>query len=316
MMTTNETRMKLIFNEWAARYATNPAEFGKIRGEDGWPVKDYGEACMRYFNKLAAEMEEAGLIPQQADDRVPGLLMCPLCHFRSSRRKLGEGGTWSESGQIQRCPNDSEILVPVSWKQYAEGAEFLAERRAAELRNFALYSIGGAVSQHWTHALSLMQQTVLLTAVRGPDGLPKYGGVKMVLRWYRRCVLLSALDRKVLDNPHENNGGSFTGPSYHDTDLFEGFPKEHWEIHMNEVVGDYIRELDAIPHHFQLHFLHAAEIVGYKHPDPRIQAWWQAVYFRLVDDMHLSPESEAALDRRLGDSREGWLERADPATIA
>jgi len=44
-----------------------------------------------------------------------------------------------------------------------------------------------------------MQQSVLLTAVRGPDGLPKYHSSKYLLRWYRRCILLSAMDGRVLE---------------------------------------------------------------------------------------------------------------------
>ena len=62
-MTTTETRMTMIFNEWADRYAKNPDKFGEILGEDGKPVADYGEACMRYFCKIAEEMDEAGLLP-------------------------------------------------------------------------------------------------------------------------------------------------------------------------------------------------------------------------------------------------------------
>src|SRR6185369_1090641 len=136
------------------------------------------------------------------------------------------------------------------------------------------------VTQEWTHSLPMMQQTVLLTAVRGPDGLPKYGSVKMLLRWFRRCTLLSAMDGKALLNPYDNNGGSFTGPSLPE-------PREPWEHAMNEIVDEYLRPLDAIPHHFQLHFMHAAEIVGYKHPDHRVREWWCGVYLRLVNDMHL-----------------------------
>lgn len=164
------------------------------------------------------------------------------------------------------------------------------------------------VLQGWTESLPLMQQTVLLTAIRGPDGLPKYGCVKMLLRWFRRCVLLSALDRKCLTDPCDNNGGSFTGPS------LPGIAK-YWEDPMNEIVSEYLRTLDAVPHHFQLHFMHAIEILGYKHPDMRICAWWSSVYLRLVRDMHLHPESEQQLDERLGDERSGWLNHADPATI-
>lgn len=165
-----------------------------------------------------------------------------------------------------------------------------------------------AVTQAWTHELPMMQQTVLLTAVRGPDGLPKYGAVKMLLRWYRRCVLLSAIDGRTLTNPSESLGGSFTGPS------LPGIMTTYWENPMDDVVSEYLRSLDAIPHHFQLHLMHAVEILGYKHPDHKIRLWWGHVYLRLVNDMHLHPETVAELNERLGDSRAGWLKRADPAT--
>lgn len=168
-----------------------------------------------------------------------------------------------------------------------------------------------SVTQEWVQRLTMMQQTVLLTAIRGPDGLPKYGGVKMLLRWYRRCVLLSAIDGRVLDNPIDSNGGSFTGPSLEgDDDL------DPWGDRMMVHVNAYRRELDAIPHHFQMHFMHAVEIVGYKHHDEQIAMWWRQLYLRLVNDLHLHPETEEELDNRLGDTRAGWLKRADPATAA
>lgn len=167
-----------------------------------------------------------------------------------------------------------------------------------------------AVIQEWMHSIPMMQQTVLLTAVRGPDGTPKYSACKMLLRWFRRCVLLSAMDGKVLNNPYDENGGSFTGPSI--TEAWEG---ANWEVGMGQVVTEYLRELDAIPHHFQMHLMHAVEILGYKHPDTRIRKWWYELYRRLVNDLHLQPETESQLDHRLGDSRSDWLEHADPATV-
>jgi hypothetical protein len=165
------------------------------------------------------------------------------------------------------------------------------------------------VTQEWTHKLPMMQQTVLLTVIRAPDGLPKYGGVKNLMRWYRRCVLLSAMDGKVLSNPCDNNGGSFTGPSLPPNQL------DDWETGMNEIVDQYIRESDSIPHHFQMHFMHASEIVGYKHSDDRIRMWWSLLYVRLVESLHTHPETESEMDSRLGDSRSNWLKRADRATI-
>jgi hypothetical protein len=168
------------------------------------------------------------------------------------------------------------------------------------------------VLQEWVGCIPMMQQTVLLTAVRGPDGLPKYNGIKMLLRWYRRCVLLSAMDGQVLTNPLSVNGGSFTGPSLD----AEHWPESDWEAGMDGIVDTYMKEVDAVPHHFQMHFMHAVEIVGYKHADDRIRCWWRRLYARLVAALHLHPETEVEMDARLGDSREGWLRRADRATVA
>lgn len=136
-----------------------------------------------------------------------------------------------------------------------------------------------SVVQPWVSELPMMQQTVLLTAVRGPDGLPKYHPTKFVLRWYRRCILLSALDGEVLTDPASLNGGSFTGPSIADA--------VNWQAQMDDRITDYLRSLDEVPHHFQMHLMHAVEILGYKHPRPMIGGWWQGVYVRLVHDMHL-----------------------------
>ena len=166
------------------------------------------------------------------------------------------------------------------------------------------------VTQEWTHGLKLMQQTVLLTAIRGPDGVGKYHPSKYMLRWYRRCVLLGALDQNVFDNPYDPRGGSFTGPSYG-----EGTSLSHdWTGPMQKVFDNYLRSLDELPHHFQLHFMHAVEIVGYKHPDPAIRFWWHYVYRELVNDMHLEPESEEQMDYRLGDSEGQWRARSSKAT--
>lgn len=186
------------------------------------------------------------------------------------------------------------------------------------------------VTQDWVHEQSMMQQTVLLTAVRGPDGLTKYHPSKYLLRWYRRCTLLSAMDGRVLADPVEPNGGSFTGPCVVKRPLgylaaaelrdqtrheAEGAVwRSSWLGALDDWVSAYLRGLDEVPHHYQLHFMHAVEIVGFKHPDELIRTWWHGVYLRLVRDMHLHPEREEELDRRLGDSREQWLEFADSAT--
>jgi hypothetical protein len=154
------------------------------------------------------------------------------------------------------------------------------------------------VMQEWTEDLSYMMQSVLIAAVRGPDGIRKNHPVKVLCRWLRRCFLVSAFDGAVLGDPHEPGGGSFTGPA-----------------RTNEVYGLeqaqelYFASIDELPHHFQLHLMHAAEILGYKHPVRQTRAWWNRFYLNIVNDAHLFPESEKLLDLRLGDSEEMWRER-------
>lgn len=149
-----------------------------------------------------------------------------------------------------------------------------------------------SVLQPWVERLTMMQQSVLITSCRGPDGLHKNHISKVLLRWMRRCFLYSAMDRKILDDPYLEGGGSFTGPC---------------TMRINEAVDEYLRRTDEIPHHFQLHFMHAAEILGYKHPTDNTRMWWHHTYLRLVKDAHLKPESEEEMDKRLGDNQEDWL---------
>ena len=154
------------------------------------------------------------------------------------------------------------------------------------------------VLQEWVMKLTLMQQSVLLTSLRAPDGLIKSHPVKTLSRWLRRCILISAFDRRVLNDPYEPGGGSFTGPcktaTVHDID---------------HALQLYIDCGDEIPLHFFFHFMQAAEILGYKHPDSKIRDWWLGVYFRLVAFGHLNPETEDQLDLRLSDNEINWKAR-------
>ena len=149
-----------------------------------------------------------------------------------------------------------------------------------------------SVLQSWVESLTFMQQSVLISAIRGPDTLAKFHVSKYLLRWFRRCILLSAFDRCALTDPHDQRGGSFTGP------IEAGS--------LDEIGTAYLRSVDEVPLHFHLHLVHAVEILGYKHPDSTIREWWLEFYLAAVRDMHLHPESEEELDRRLGDNLEQW----------
>lgn len=196
----------------------------------------------------------------------------------------------------------------------------------------------GPVQQEWVLEIPFMQQSVLFAAVRAPDGLRKDHPTKVLLRWYRRCILLSAFDRRALTCPFEEGGGSFTGPfkfghvatflidphrperlreahsrwysarGIANTHLRDVQRKFRWRMFdkMREV---YLRHVDEMPHHFQLHFMHAAQIVGCHHPSTAIRAWWREFYLMIVNDAHLQPESDADMNLRLSDNSDEWKKR-------
>jgi len=165
-----------------------------------------------------------------------------------------------------------------------------------------------SVLQDWVHELTFMQQSVLIACVRGPDGIRKDHPVKVLVRWLRRCFLISAFNRCALLTPYDRGGGSFTGPSIQTSDLDDTADVE-WFDGMKSKGEDYFRYTDEIPHHFTLHLMHAAEILGYKHPDPSIRGWWNWFYLSCANDMHLFPETEQQMDERLGDFEAQWRAR-------
>ena len=73
----------------------------------------------------------------------------------------------------------------------------------------------------------------------------------------------------------------------------------NWREPMMKYVDDYCGDMDDVPMHFHLHFLHASEILGCRHPDPIVRSWRGKCYASIVDAMHLCPESLKALNDRL-----------------
>jgi hypothetical protein len=62
-------------------------------------------------------------------------------------------------------------------------------------------------------------------------------------------------------------------------------------------------QLDSYPMHWLLHFTHAVEIIGYKHPDHNIRDYWLHLYFRIVKALHMHPETREEMEHRLRDKR-------------
>jgi hypothetical protein len=134
-----------------------------------------------------------------------------------------------------------------------------------------------SVLQPWVSALPLRHQASLLTAVRGCDGVPKRDESKTVVRALRATYLVAA-DPYAYDRP-----GSFMYvPATLATSLHA-----------------FAKGTDQYPIHWVLHLAHAAQIVGYKHPEAPVRQIWRGFYEMLVHAWHLQPESEADLDARL-----------------
>lgn len=152
-----------------------------------------------------------------------------------------------------------------------------------------------SVLNDWMHDLTYMQQSVLLAMVRNADGIEKHHPQKELIKWFRRCILKSAFDGKHLEYPSMPGGGSFTGPVED----------------IERALDSFIWARDSMTLHYFAHAMHAFEILGYKYPHKGYRDFWHRAYLRCVDAMHMLPETEEMLDRRLSDNPETWMERED-----
>lgn len=148
-----------------------------------------------------------------------------------------------------------------------------------------------SVQPEWCLALPIQQQCVLFLAGRGPDGVAKTHPCKAVQMAYRACVFRAAkYGRELRWIDWGEKADSFMSLDIFSDDLA-------WRI----VTDDFFQHIDNLPHHYLMHLMHGVEILGYKHPDERFRARWLSFYRRMVSDLHLVPESETAMDDRLGD---------------
>ena len=146
----------------------------------------------------------------------------------------------------------------------------------------------------WLLALPIQQQGVLMLAARGPDGIAKFHPCKEVVRAYRATVMTCARIGRMVEWGERVD--TFMG--------LELFVHHHlW----GSVVGNFFDNIDSLPHHFLMHLMHGAEIIGYKHPDERFRERWYGFYQRSCEDMHLPMETEKTMDERLNDwGQEHW----------
>lgn len=159
----------------------------------------------------------------------------------------------------------------------------------------AYLSAPGSVLNPWMSTLTFMQQSVLLAMVRNADGIPKHHPQKELIKWLRRCILQSAFDRCHLTEPNMPGGGSFTGPVES----------------VQDALNEFIWARDEMTLHYFAHAMHAFEILGYHYPDEKWRKFWFEAYHRMVNALHLEPESKYEMDKRLSDNMNMWKARED-----
>lgn len=137
-----------------------------------------------------------------------------------------------------------------------------------------------SVLRDWVQDLTLQMQGTLLTAVRGPDNVRKHHPIKALIRPYRACILNNA--RGYSADPE---GNTFAGDGS--------------QVPPPDAAALWEEYGDELPHHWRMHFLHCAQIIGFQHPDPVIGQAWVNLYLAMCHDLHLEIEPEETMRHRL-----------------
>jgi hypothetical protein len=137
-----------------------------------------------------------------------------------------------------------------------------------------------SVLHDWVHCLPFQMQALLLTAMRGPDENNKYNAAKAIIRYLRGVVI------KPAGNWEGLNDNDFMWGEY---SIFKNYSDVFWQDH------------DEYPHHFIMHLVHCAEVVGYMHPEEEISKPWLRFYFDACEAFHMNPEGLFQLLDRLND---------------
>lgn len=132
----------------------------------------------------------------------------------------------------------------------------------------------------WVHDLTFQQQALLMTGMRGPDGCNKHNAAKAIVRYLRAAICKPAGNWSCL------NDNDFMWGQY---GLFGQWQKAFFD------------DPDGYPHHFIMHLIHCAEVIGYKHPDDVIREKWNEFYLKATHSFHMHPETEIEMDERLND---------------
>jgi hypothetical protein len=122
--------------------------------------------------------------------------------------------------------------------------------------------------------VSLYQQSIVLSAIRGNDSVIDNDVSKKIVKKLRYNVLKKAVKSNY---------------SYMDNDA---------DI---ETVRELANRVNEYPIHFYEHLIKACEIIGFKHPDQETRKWFNETYRILTASINLAEETEEECDLRFKD---------------
>lgn len=147
-----------------------------------------------------------------------------------------------------------------------------------------------SILQDWVQELGLRHQGVLVASVRGCDTAPRHDPSKLLSRCLRAEIL----------NAH-------VGDAFKAKTFIEQVSSAELEERMNA----FLKNCDHYPHHFVMHFVHAAEVVGYHGPSAEARMRWRGFYLRACNRLHMNPETSEQLDARLNADEESFAAAQD-----
>lgn len=139
------------------------------------------------------------------------------------------------------------------------------------------------ILQHWVAELGLRHQGVILTGIRGCDGVAKHDVSKPLMRAIR-AVALVPFDPRELTEP-------------------KGFMYYAAGYEFRQSASAFAKNMDEYPSHFVWHVIHACEVIGYCHPNETVAADFCYAYTALINKFHVRPESKATMEERLTEDR-------------
>ena len=148
--------------------------------------------------------------------------------------------------------------------------------------------LADSVVPAWIQTVSFQQQSVLLLALRGPDGVRKHHPAKAITIAYRGTILRAAERQRFL----------YWGEP---ADTFMALDVIADESAWRAAVKEFFAHVDELPHHYVSHLAHAAQIIACHHPQEGMRQRWHQFYAAWCDDLHVSPETQEEMDKRLDD---------------